>query len=277
MTRNPYTLFATMMALLLAFISAHADSRSVDTLSGSQTHKPTQAVAHQGWHTKDGGTSHNSCTAVRNAFAAGFYGCEIDVHQTTDGHIIVNHDASIGGVTINLSTYDQVKDLTLSNGEHLPQLSDLLAIMTDEYPDSPTKLVIELKVNANTDTLRLARSVVQAVRDAGLQDRVEYISFGLSACRYLRAADPTAVVQLLTAMPPAVARDNDLQGIDYNYKAYLNNPTWISEARQMGLIINVWTIDDEATIAQFCGLGVDYITSNYPDLVQQISHKTIEN
>ena len=154
--------------------------------------KPARAVAHRGWYTKGGGTSQNSRQAVRNAFGAGFYGCEIDVHQTTDGYIMVNHDFSIGGVTINLSTYDQVKDKTLSNGEKIPQLSDLFAVMKDEYPDSPTKLVIELKVNANTDTLRLANSVVQAVREAGMQDRVQYISFGVSALRYVRAADPTA-------------------------------------------------------------------------------------
>ena len=232
--------------------------------------KPARAVAHRGWYTKGGGTSQNSRQAVRNAFGAGFYGCEIDVHQTTDGYIMVNHDFSIGGVTINLSTYDQVKDKTLSNGEKIPQLSDLFAVMKDEYPDSPTKLVIELKVNANTDTLRLANSVVQAVKDAGLQDRVEYISFGLSACKYVRQADPTAFVQLLDTQAPTVVKNNDLQCLDYGYTNFLNNPTWIDQAEQMGLYLNAWTIDDKAYMVRFNNLGVDYITSNYPEIVQQL-------
>ena len=33
---------------------------------------------------------------------------------------MLNHDASLGGVTFQDATYDQVKDLTLSNGEKCP-------------------------------------------------------------------------------------------------------------------------------------------------------------
>ncbi|MBR3633583.1 MAG: hypothetical protein IKN51_03515 [Bacteroidaceae bacterium] len=234
--------------------------------------KPAQAVAHRGWYTKGNGTSQNSRAAIRNAFEAGFYGCEIDVHQTTDGYIFVNHDFSFGGTVINQSTYAQVKDKTLSNGEKLPLLSDFFSIMKNEYPDSPTKLVIELKVNANTDTLRLANSVVQAVREAGMQDRVQYISFGVSALRYIRAADPTAFTQSLTSMTPADIRKNDLQALDFNYTSFLSNPTWISEAEELGLLIDAFTIDDKATMVRFCNMGVDLITTNYPDQVQQIYH-----
>ena len=165
-----------------------------------------------------------------------------------------------------------MKDKTLSNGEKLPLLSDFFSIMKNEYPDSPTKLVIELKVNANTDTLRLANSVVQAVREAGMQDRVQYISFGVSALRYIRAADPTAFTQSLTSMTPADIRKNDLQALDFNYISFLNNPTWISEAEELGLLIDAFTIDDKATMVRFCNMGVDLIPTNYPDQVQQIFH-----
>ena len=115
-------------------------------------------------------------------------------------------------------------------------------------------------------------SVVQAVREAGMQDRVQYISFGVSALRYVRAADPTAFTQSLTSMTPADIRKNDLQALDFNYTSFLNNPTWISEAEELGLLIDAFTIDDRATMVRFCNMGVDLITTNYPDQVQQIYH-----
>lgn len=230
--------------------------------------KPAEAVAHRGWYTKGNGTSQNSRQAVSNAMEAGFYGCEIDVHQTTDGYIMVNHDFSIGGVTINQSTYAQVKDKTLGNGEKIPQLNDLFNIMKNKYPDSPTKLVIELKVNANTDTLRLANSVVEAVKKAGLQDRVEYISYGVSACRYIRAADPTATVASLTIISLDDIVRYDLQGIDYGYSS--TSQAMIDRCGQLGISVNVYTVDNNATMVKYNNMGVDYITTNYPDQVQAI-------
>ena len=232
--------------------------------------KPSRVIAHRGWHTKGNNAAHNSRQSVRNAFEAGFYGCEIDVHRTTDGYLMVNHDFSIGGVTINQSTYGQVKDKTIGNGEKIPMLSDLFDIMKNEYPSSPTKLIIELKTNDKTDTLSLANSVVQAVKDAGLQDRVEYISFGLSAGRYVRKADPTAVFSYLSTVDPSVLVANDLQGADFGYTAFTGNPNLVKTCDNLGLYTNGWTANDRSAIIRLNEVGVDFITTDYPDIAQRI-------
>ena len=232
--------------------------------------KPTRVVAHRGWHSKGEGTSQNSRAAIRNAFEAGFYGCETDVHQTTDGYLVVNHDFTIKGVTINTSTYDMVKDKTLSNGEKVPLLAEFFDIMKNEYPQSPTKLVIELKVNENTDTIRLVNSVVNAVKEAELQNRVEYISFCLEACLQIIEIDSSATVSLLTHIDPYKVKRYNLTGIDYDYRAFFSHPTWLSEAEEHGLYINAWTVDDEESILQFNNMGVDFITTNNPGYAQVV-------
>ncbi|MBR3115370.1 MAG: hypothetical protein IKH47_06300, partial [Bacteroidaceae bacterium] len=237
---------------------------------GTSMPKPSRVIAHRGWHTKGNNAAHNSRQSVRNAMEAGFYGCEIDVHQTTDGYLMINHDFGIGGVTINQSTYDQVKNKTIGNGEIIPQLSDLFDIMKNEYPDSPTKLVIELKTNQNTDTLRLANSVVQAVKDAGLQDRVEYISFGLTAGVYVRKADPTAIFSYLSTVDPSVLVTNDLQGADFGYTAFTGNPSLVERCDNLGLYTNGWTANDRGAIFKLNEVGVDFITTDYPDIAQEI-------
>ena len=77
-------------------------------------------------------------------------------------------------------------------------------------------------------------------------------------------------MQLLDTQAPTVVKNNDLQCLDYGYTNFLNNPTWIDQAEQMGLYLNAWTIDDKAYMVRFNNLGVDYITSNYPEIVQQL-------
>ena len=52
--------------------------------------------------------------------------------------VVVNHDATLNGVTLQTSTYEQVKNLTLSNGEKIPELQDFLNILAED--DGPTML-----------------------------------------------------------------------------------------------------------------------------------------
>ena len=228
--------------------------------------EPAKTVAHRGWWTKDEGTCENSCASLRNALQGAFYCSETDVYITTDGHLIINHDDTRSGIKLAASTYDQVKDLTLSNGEKLPQLSDFIDIMRNEYPDSPTKLIIELKQG----TPDLANAAVQAVHNAGIQDRVEYISFHLNACKYVRQADPAAVVSYLATTEVSTVKQNDLQGLDFNYRSFLNEPSLISQAHEQGLFVDVWTVNDVSTMLRLNSMGVDFITTNYPDQAQRI-------
>ena len=230
--------------------------------------KPARVVAHRGWHAN--GARENSRAAIRNAFEAGFYGCETDIQQTADGFLVVNHYSTIRGIDINTSTYDMLEDIILSDGETLPLLTDFFDIMKNEYPDSPTKLIIELKVNVNTDTTRMVNTVVNAVKEAGLQDRVEYISFSLNACKQIVELDSTATVSVLTSYSSKRVMDAHLQGMDFTYQNYLDYPEWITKADEYGLFSNVWTVDDEKDIIQCNNMGLDFITTNNPDCAQKV-------
>ena len=68
-----------------------------------------QVIAHRGvWNNSD--ASQNSVASLNAALAMKVYGSETDVWSTTDGHLMINHDATINGINIENSTYDQVKD-----------------------------------------------------------------------------------------------------------------------------------------------------------------------
>ena len=48
--------------------------------------------------------------------------------MTADGRIVINHDKTFPGDShvIENSTYDQLKNIKLSNGENIPTLEDYL-------------------------------------------------------------------------------------------------------------------------------------------------------
>ena len=52
--------------------------------------------------------------------------------------------------------------------------------------------------------------------------------------------------------------------MDYHYKVFEKNPTWIQEAKALGVKVNVWTVNDPALMQSLIEQGVDFITTDKP-------------
>lgn len=223
----------------------------------------TQVIAHRGYWDKEG-ASQNSRASLRNALDLNVYGSETDIWITVDGHLMVNHDPSFGGVTLQTSTYEQCKDLTLSNGEKMPELKEFLQMMKDTK--SATKLIIEIKKHDKPEANRAAaRATVKAVNEYGVAERVEYISFSLDVCKELVRCAPKARVAYLSGdITPAMLFKDGITGIDYHLDALRKNPHWVAEAHGLKMDVNVWTVNEVAEMAEMKKLGVDFITTNKP-------------
>lgn len=46
---------------------------------------------------------------------------------------------------------------------------------------------------------------------------------------------------------------------------FLDHPSWIKEAKKLGLITNVWTVNNLKAIKYFFKQGIDYVTTNEPE------------
>ena len=234
----------------------------------------TKVIAHRGyWNTT--GSAQNSRTSLQKAIDLHCYGSETDVWLTTDKELMVNHDASFNGVTIKDATAAQCKALKLSNDETMPTLNDLLSIVANEnWTTDTTKLIIEIKDHGTDDlNIEAAETTVNAVYEAGVQDRVEYISFSLVACNALHDADSEAKVSYLNGdKTPEELSALGLSGLDYTLSVYNSNPTWISGARNLDLTTNVWTINSTDEIIKCNNLGIDYVTTDNP--VEALKYQT---
>ena len=233
-------------------------------------------VAHRGyWDTE--GAAQNSRASLRNSQELGVYGSETDVWLTTDGHLVINHNAAINGVTIQNSTYDQVKDMTLSNGEKLPQLQEFLTMLQDK--SKTTKLFIEVKTHDSYEkNMAVTHAIVDAVKEYGVEDRVQYIAFSLDVCRELaKLVPPTEVAYLSSDRSPRELYDNGVKGMQYTQATYRANPTWMSEAHQLGMVVNVQGCNTAADMADMIGMGADIISTDKPVLGMEVRQYYLDN
>ncbi len=219
-------------------------------------------IAHRGFWNREG-SAQNSRSSVQNAINAGCYGVEIDVYLTTDGKVVLVHDPVLNGVRIDESAYSDLSGHTLSNGETLPLLDEILPLIAAQQH---TGLVIEIKPHRDKETEKAAvAGILELVDQAGVSDKVEYISFSSHICETVIASQPTARVAYLGgSLSPEQLKERGYSGLDYNMRALRENPQWIPQAKQLGLTVNVWTVNQPEDIHYFTLSGVDYITTDNP-------------
>lgn len=240
-------------------------------LMGTGLMAQTNVIAHRGFWDCEG-SAQNSITAFEKAAEENLFGSELDVLITADGIPVVNHDDNIQGFVIENSTYDQLKDLKLKNGESLPTLEQYLKV-GKQHPN--TKLIIEIKPHKRVVNEDRAAAVILCLVDKyKLQNQVEYISFSMNICKEVIRRDPAALVYYLNGeVSPADLKALGFHGVDYHFSKYEQNPGWIEEARSLGMAVNVWTVNDEALMKSFIDQKVDYITTDKPLLLKEVLSK----
>jgi len=228
-------------------------------------------IAHRGaW--KNTGVAENSIAALQQAIRLGCQGSEFDVHMSVDSVPVINHDPTIQGQTIYTSSSAKLLALKLASGENMPSLESFLkAGMTQNN----TKLILEIKPTINKErALQLTKKVMDVVIKLKAQAWIDYISFDYAICMELMRLDPYVRVAYLNGdkSPEMLAADK-LWGLDYNQSVYQKNPDWIAQAKQKGLTINAWTVNDPALLKSFLDQKINFITTNEPELLLKMITK----
>ena len=238
-------------------------------------------VAHRGYWE---GNAENSIASFRKAQEFGCWGSEFDIHLTADGVPVVNHDQVIAGMDIQQSSFEDVRANRLATGEHVPTLAEYMAQAARSRECMP---VLELKPQATPEKEdELVDKCLQALRPAAPRNvppefasfarrqeptQVVFISFSHHICQELAKKAPGYTVQYLNGdLSPAQLHAEGINGIDYHYSVFYKHPEWVKEAQDLGMSVNVWTVDDPKDIRAMRDLGVDQITTNKPALVREI-------
>jgi glycerophosphoryl diester phosphodiesterase len=233
-------------------------------LSAGIMNAQTQIIAHRGYFQTNPPTTENSLKSLENAQNLKIYGAEFDVRMTKDGVLVINHDEHHGKMEISETDFKELEKVKLSNGEQFPTLKDYLK---KGKKDKSLKLIVEIKPDKTKEKEdELTAKTIKMIKDLKLESQSEFISFSLNICKEIKKLEPTFKVQYLRGeLSPQQIRDEGLDGIDYHYSIFEKNPTWISEAKTLGLITNSWTVNDVAIYDELKKQGIDFVTTNIPD------------
>jgi glycerophosphoryl diester phosphodiesterase len=249
-------------------------------------HRPLR-VAHRGGA---GLAPENTLAAFRQGLAFQADAIELDLHMSRDGALVVAHDPDLKRATgepgdIHALTLPQLqqrnaaatyKDKTIGP-QRIPTLQEAL-----ELARGQASVQIEIKVRA--DGARYAgieAKVVEAVRHYEMIDDVVVISFDFPTLHDIAALEPRLPTCALFSTSyvsrfgvrradAEVAQNIASQGFRCVGAKYDTMTEGLFQAFQTrGIQVGVWTVNDEADIRKFAAMGVHFITSDRPDLLQK--------
>jgi glycerophosphoryl diester phosphodiesterase len=210
----------------------------------------------------------NTLRSIRRALDLGVQAVEIDIHLSRDGHLVVIHDATVDRTTNGKGrvadlSWEELRHLDAGMGERLPSLEEVVDTVRGQ-----AHLFVELKDPQAVESLAAFFSAQDLFTEAHV------ISFWHPALKQLRRLEPQIHTGVLfvgcPVDPPALARAADARALVLNYQ-YVT-PALVQAARQAGLTIAVWNIDDVADFIPLLPLDLDYIGSNAPDRLINYLH-----
>ncbi|NLA36754.1 MAG: glycerophosphodiester phosphodiesterase [Actinobacteria bacterium] len=207
--------------------------------------------------------SENTLDAFEGAKAQGADWVELDVRRTSDGLLIVHHDA-------HLSDGRAIADVKA--GELPKSVPTLEAAL---HACAPMGVNVEIK-NAESEpgfdaTGRLARETVSVIH-ATISGTANVLvsSFDLATLDVVREADGEMLTGYLVLSGEEPA-DAVALCVERNHQAinpydFFVSAESIARAHDSGIEVNVWTVDDPARIAELGSWGVDSVITNRPAL-----------
>lgn len=227
-----------------------------------------KVVAHRGaWKHYD--VSQNSLGSLKYAVDLKCEGSELDVWLSADNKVVLSHDATIGGKEVEKTTAGELCSIPLKGGEFVPKLEQYLEFIKTQ---NGTRLVLEMKSDETNDrVLALTDSVIQIIHRHKAQAWVDYISFDYRSMLRVRELDPAAVILYLAGNKTLDELVKDkITGIDYHFSKFFNDKQLNKEAKALGLLTNVWTVNKEDDMKTLLDMGVDYITTDEPEMLLKL-------
>jgi glycerophosphoryl diester phosphodiesterase len=215
------------------------------------------------------------------------------VRSDTPGHVGARVAdltlAELRTVDVGSQTHEAFPDQRPSPGAHIATLAEVLALGLDHPSD--VWWTVELKVDP-TDAGEVARrpllveKVLACLHDAGLDDRSFVHSFDWSVLELSRDLAPAVARSALVASGVTWVAGSPWTGsvrvgethIDVCAGAaavganvispqhVLVDEAFVARARELGLGVLPWTVNDVGTMRALAEAGVDGLVTDYPDL-----------
>jgi len=223
----------------------------------------------------------NTLAAFKRAWALGVEAVELDVHVTKDGQVVVIHDAStlrIGGVDrpVAEQTLAELKQLDIGEWKHIKYKGERIPILAQALATIPAGRTMFVEIKSGKAT---APAIADVIRQA----------HPTSVAVALQGFDPDALSALATALPDSPAywtvdpprdakdqmmpypvsligetRQRGFAGLALDYRGV--TPELLEAASKAEILVDVWTLNDTALLAEWAGRDVRWIETDRPEL-----------
>jgi glycerophosphoryl diester phosphodiesterase len=273
-------------------------------VGGAWLDRGVLCYAHQGG-AKEGPSS--TLWAMERAVAAGADALELDVHATSDGQVVVCHDATVDRTT---DGHGAISSLTLADVRRLdnahwwvpgsvvapgrpaadyplrgraPSDRNLGVATLDEVLEAFPAVVLNLDIKQTAPAVpAYEETVVRALRAHRRTDGVIIASFNDASTTAVRALAPEIATSAGTlgvaAFWRAAHAGDDPGAVPYvalqvpveTGGVTVCDDVLVAAAHRAGVAVHAWTIDDAAEMARLIDLGVDGLMSDVPSVAADV-------
>ncbi|AFK21449.1 glycerophosphodiester phosphodiesterase (plasmid) [Haloferax mediterranei ATCC 33500] len=209
----------------------------------------------------------NTVAAVEGASRLGTERIEIDVEATSDGEVVVFHDAALDDLTDKEGLVSETPSETvlqaevLDSGETIPTLAEVLNATRPNVT-----MNIEFKESGPLSWTEFAK---RTLRIASQYPGEFYVSsFDPDAIRAVRDIDSSVDVAPIFGRNKdenlEIARELDAKAV--NPSVDVLDRDLVETAHEEGREVNVWTIDSWREAQKPLELGVDGLIADYPNM-----------
>jgi glycerophosphoryl diester phosphodiesterase len=232
---------------------------------------PTRVVGHRGSPTK---AAENTIESFDRAEAEGADAVELDVRLTFDGEAVVHHDPEIvlAGRRLSVAqlTMAELAQAEIARGEFRGRIPALREVLT-RYGSSG-RFLVELKQGASPRPGLLEFRVAALLSQLQLFQSALVLSFSAEILRRIKELEPRIETCLnfdaSTYRPTGRFWPDPPRGCDaIGPNVKLVTARLMAEAREAGLPVHVWTVNDPEAARQMTVWGAASVITDDPALV----------
>ena len=203
---------------------------------------------------------------------------ELDVHQTSDGVIVCNHDSTIKRTTghnkaIHDTPYTELKNYEMGswmpgdyNHVRMPTLEEALWLAKAYHMN------VQVELKGHRDDVYFEENVLKAINNAGMRNNVMIIAQDAKRLQRIYELDPEITKGY--CMVVAVGNLDDIEYTDNITIEETNvTPDLVRRMHAQGKKVFCWTVDLDDTVQYLVSCGVDVIGTDNPMLITNALEK----
>jgi glycerophosphoryl diester phosphodiesterase len=197
---------------------------------------------------------------------------ELDVRETTDGHLVCFHDPDVSGTTdgsglVSELTLDELKALDAGEGQKVPLVEEVL-----DFARGKIGVNIDVKVHGAEER------ILQLVEERNLIGTTMVSAFHHVMLEIVRELSPRITTALLftEGIKDYIRHAVEIDANAINPKFDILTPEVVSSAQEVGLAVYPWTVNDEPTMLRMLNMNVDGIITDNPRLAIRVISEFME-